>query len=292
MTWILYTLGAILLWTVVNVLDKHIISDDLKDPKLVTTLFGVQVYLLYIIFALINGSISAEWTVIVWSMISGLVYSSAIYYYYTVMQDQEVTRFVPLFALTPAFIAIVAYFMFGEKLDLIHYVAIFIIMVGAVVLTHEKKKKTKNGYMVLFLTMLTVLLFSTHTMIFDYTLNFAGVGPILFWFGIGGLILPLILYIFHHPHIKAKAKQGVSLLIVVITLSAIGMIFLIKALAIGSVVLITALIATKPLLVFLLATFLSFTHPKFIREKHSMPVLIQKGIGIVLIVIGGVMIVI
>ena len=48
----------------------------------------------------------------------------------------------------------------------------------------------------------------------------------------------------------------------------------------------------KPLLVFLLATFLSFTHPKFIREKHSMPVLIQKGIGIVLIVIGGVMIVI
>ena len=98
MNWIILTAGAVVLWGLVNIMDKHIISDELKDPKIVTVVYCFTVYLVFIAFALVRGKIMVDASIILWAMLAGILYSLAQYCYYYVMKKEEVSRFVPVLA--------------------------------------------------------------------------------------------------------------------------------------------------------------------------------------------------
>jgi len=49
---------------------------------------------------------------------------------------------------------------------------------------------------------------------------------------------------------------------------------------------VAALVQTQPVFVFLGATFMSLLHPKFIHEKITSFILLQKTIALILVIIG------
>jgi len=64
MTWLYLVIATIVLWTIVNLFDKYIISHELRDPVLVVTIFGLTSCLLFVGFALIVGG---DFLAILWS---------------------------------------------------------------------------------------------------------------------------------------------------------------------------------------------------------------------------------
>ncbi len=291
MNWIILTAGAVVLWGLVNIMDKHIISDELKDPKIVTVVYCFTVYLVFIAFALVRGKIMVDASIILWAMLAGILYSLAQYCYYYVMKKEEVSRFVPVLASEPMFVALGSFLIFAERLHWLDYVGMLLIFGGAVLISHEKKiRKVKYKHLFIY-TFLVLFFWAGRNLIFSHTTNQVDVGPIYFWFGIGGILVPLIIVLLHHPHLKKKAQDGVKHFVFNALISGVALLLYIKAISVGSVSLVTALLATKPLLVFLAAIFLSYYSPKFLREKYSAKVVLKRSIAIILIMIGGIIIV-
>jgi len=292
MTWLYLVIGTIILWAVVNLFDKYIISHELRDPVLVTTIFGLTSCLLFVGFALFaGGDLFAAPLVAFVTALGGLGYTIATFCYYRAMKGEEVSRFVPVLATEPLIISVAAYFLFAEKLAWINYLGILIAVAGAILISHHKSTN-KAAERTMHLAILGALVFfSARNLIFKYATGEIDFGATLFWFGIGEAILPLVFMLFHHPHLAAKARLGAKHLVGTAVINEAATLLFAKAITLGPVSLVTGMLATKPLLVFALATFMSFFHPKFIRETHSRAVLVQKCTAIVLIVVGGVMIV-
>ena len=291
MLWIVFTLIAILLWTVDNIMDKFILDHEVRDPILVTTVFCFTTYLLFIMFAALSGPIALPIKMLMIALASGLVYSVALGLYYYAMSGEEVSRFIPILSIDPLIIAVAAFFLFRERLALLSYLGIILIIAGAILIAHKQygnKAKARKFFIIAFGAM---ILFSLRNILFKYMTESAEFWPTMFWFAVGGLIVPVVLLILHHPHIRQKAEKGIAHLLLVALFSAVGLIFFLKAISLGSVSLSSALVAGKPMLVFLVATFLSFFYPKIIVEAHSKKVLIKKAIAIGLIVLGGVFVV-
>jgi len=291
MEWLLYAFLAMIFLTVVNLMDKHIVSDELRDPMLVTTVFGIGVSVLFLIVALINGLTAVPVGTALFSLLAGLCYSCALWFYYHVMQKEEVSRFVPILAMEPMFIAVIAFFAFAEKLGVMQYGAIVLIFFGAVLISHQDGRKKSVERKLRLLAFSGVAFFVARNLIFSYVTEAVPFQSILFWLGIGGLIIPVILLMFHHPHLKKKAKKGVQHLVLNSWLSGFAIMFFVKAIAIGQVTVVSALISTKPLLVFVVALFMSKFHPAFISEKNTRKDILKKSVAIVLIVTGGILLV-
>ena len=173
-------------------------------------------------------------------------------------------------------------------MNLANYFGIAFVAVGAALIswqkTDPKKKMTKY-----FVAMaVAVVLFATRNILIDQVTLKADFWPVMFWVGLGGVIVPLLLILFHHPHIRKQAEKGVWHLLFSGLLSGLALIAFTKAISIGSVTVVSAFLATKPLLVLVLATLLSFWHPKVIRERHSSSAMLIKVVATALIVSGAI----
>ncbi|MBT5503197.1 EamA family transporter [Candidatus Falkowbacteria bacterium] len=291
MLWIIFTLIAMLLWTVVNIMDKYIIGHELRDPILVTTVFGFTIYLLFILVAVLNGGVIIPVWMVIMAMLAGIIYSTGLGFYYMAMKKVEVSRLAPMLSTEPLLISAIAFFVFQERLSIMNYIGILLIITGAVLITHRKSEAKSKLFKFYVFAFVAMMFFALRNILIKYVSSGIDFWPMLFWFGIGGIVVPLVLLVVHHPHIREKAKVGIIHLCFVAILSGLALIFFTKAISLGSVSLVSALMATKPMLVFFAATFLSFFYPKIILERHSRKVLLKKTMAIGLIVAGGIFII-
>lgn len=288
MLWVYFTLGTIVLWTIVNIWDKYIVSRELRDPVLVSTATGFSICFMYLILGAIFGTVSISAQAIISAATAGFIYPVAMWLYYYVMEREEVSRFVPILAMEPFLIALVAFVFLGERVQVINYIGIASVIIGAIFISlkkYDSKVKTKHLFALAFVAL---AIFSLRSLLFKYASEQAPFWSTVFWFGAGGLIIPIIMFAIHHPRIRAKGKAGLKQSVFNALLSGTALILFIKAISLGPVTLVAGFVAVKPVMVLLAATFLSYFHSKIIREKHSPAILASKIVGTVLIVLGGI----
>lgn len=118
--WWIFTLGAALLWATANIIDKHVVSDELKDPVLCTVTFGITMFILFGIFTLVmKPSISLQTAIIIFSVLAGMVMSFGVIFYFKALAKEEVSRVIPMLALTPLVVLLFATFLFDEKFSFV-----------------------------------------------------------------------------------------------------------------------------------------------------------------------------
>lgn len=291
MEWLIFTCIAIIFWLIVNIMDKYIASHELKDPVLVSTVTSFTVFTVFLVYSLFNGAIEVKPIAIITSILSAFCYPAAIWFYYRVISKEDISRVASLLATEPLFVAVVAYFAFNEHFSILKYFGIVLIVLGAIFVSHQDGMNRKLERKLHFFTLMAMFLWALRSLLFKYSVSVADFHASLFWFAFGGLIVPLILFSFHHPRIREKARKGVFHLIVTSFFAAAAMLAFFKAISIGPISIISALVATKPLLVFVVATVLSIWYPKIIREKLTTKALLKKGAAAVLVVIGGILII-
>jgi drug/metabolite transporter (DMT)-like permease len=290
MSWILFTYIAIVLWTLVNILDKYIVTRELKDPIIVTSFFCFFFFLLTLIVALLNGGLLIAWPLLLLCLLAGILYSSALWSYYYILAKEDVSRFVPVLATGSIYTAILAFIFLNEAFSPLVYFGIILIVAGAILVSYKKRFFKWRIRKYLIIGLFIVLLFVFRDLLVKYVANQTDFISVLFWVGVGAIIVPTIVLVFYHPKLKRKGRKAIMHLGLVGILSASAFIFFTKALTIGHITLVSGLLATKPLFVFILATIISYYHPKIIREKLSRAILTQKAIAIILIVVGSILI--
>ncbi|PIN93993.1 hypothetical protein COU54_00775 [Candidatus Pacearchaeota archaeon CG10_big_fil_rev_8_21_14_0_10_31_24] len=289
--WIIFALLAAFFVALVNIIDRLIIKEEMKDSKLAVIIGSVSAFVCYLIIGLIYGISFPSWNIVGLSLIVGILNVYANVLYYNALKKEEVSRVVPVMATIPIFVLILAAIFLGEKFVPLQYLGILFLVIGAFLISFREKLHhivlSKVFGTILFASFLIAII----SVISKYVLTPENILHILFWFGTGGLICALLVFAKHHPHIRENAKKGIIYLVFGSMLAVGASFLLFYSIAHGPVSLVLSLYESKPLFVFLMVLLLSKTYPKLLREKMSKRIIIQKLLAVILIVAGSVLLI-
>lgn len=234
-------------------------------------------------------------TVSKWSLIAipiGIVQGLGFLFYNKAIVMEEVSKVVPVLTMNPIFTLPLAFIFLGEKLRLVNYLGI-LIMLTAVILITYKKSESKKRFLskAILLTFITTLILSIVNILTKSLLVHVDNWSLVFWMSIGFLSGGFILLVsgknrtnLKREITKKKIKPIIILRLASTTFYLTGLLIFYKALSAGSVSIITSLGSIQPFFVLLYATIL--TKLSILEEEIDKHTISLKFLSIVMIIIG------
>lgn len=128
-----------------NITDKYVISRRVRKPMSYAVVEGAVNLALGLLLALcLDWSVVSSYKVLLYPSIAGVIYGLQYYLYYHLLAREDVSTVVGLIYLYPVIVALLSFFILGEKFSLITYGGIALILVGGLMLS-LKGRSFKGG---------------------------------------------------------------------------------------------------------------------------------------------------
>lgn len=294
MLWVILSILAALIWAVVSTIDKYVLTKWIRNPIVPVMVLGVVGLIAGLIVYLFHGFSELSYFNIFLAFISGVLYILMSMFYFKAAKIEEISRVVPLFYLTPLFVLIFATLFLGEIFTPIKYVGIFLLVIGAILISSKKFIKIGLGKASWFM-ILSVISLSIYEILLKYLLNFADFWTIFSYTRIGTIfaLIPIFYFSFSdlRKTVKDHGKKVVGAISFNESLNLIGVLLITIATAIGYISLVSSLSSVEPFFVLLFAVILSIFYPKILKEEITRHTLEVKLIAIVVMFIGAVLII-
>jgi drug/metabolite transporter (DMT)-like permease len=251
-------------------------------------------------------------------ILAGLLFLVTLIFWYKALHQSEATRVVPIVgALVPIFSLLLGYIFLDEVLEQKQILAFFILIAGGILISvkhtrfyalSELSNRLKNifGNMLggihasyrpmqrlVVNSLVSATLFATYYVIIKYVYTFQPFIGGFVWSRLGTFLGVIIIFLIPQYRKKiieyrkhTKKPKSLGLFLAVRLLAALAFIMLNWAISLGSVAMINALQGTQYVFLFLLVLFLSARYPKVLKEEWGRGVILQKSIGIVLVMLG------
>lgn len=297
--WFFIALIAPILWSIVNHLDKYMLSKYLKNrgvgALLIFSSLASIVILPFIIYFYHSQIFNVSNTDLVTLLFVGFLSAGAFYFYLEGMNEEEASIVVPLFQLVPIFGYFLSYLILGESLNIYQILSSMLIISGIIILTIEididnkiiLKKK------VLILITISSFLFALHDTLFKKVAIIESFWVSVFWqyasLVIFGILILIFIKKFRKDFFAMFSGMGVKILSINITseiLYILGNLANNFATLLAPVAIVLVVSSYQPFFVFIGGIFLTIFLPKFVSEKISNKHLIHKLISILIIIIG------
>jgi len=293
MSWLTLILISVIFSSLVSIFDKFYCSKKIKSVYSFAFLVNFF-YLFYVATTVIilKKSFVLDWS-IVFSALSGLTYFFMWIFWWKAMVSGEASRVVAIASVGPVISAFLAVIFLNEVLSINKWLAILLVVAGAILCTWEKKKKRGFNQAYLYAFVATcfgavgniIVKFSTtntHALVVNSISFFA--------------TFPLFLLMLKNKEVYIEVKnnlKNIRSFILLLFRSLIGysaICFYMLAVGAGPISLVVAVNSSAPLLVFIYSTLFSIFLPKIVKEELSKETLFTKSIAIVMIVVGVVVI--
>jgi drug/metabolite transporter (DMT)-like permease len=293
--WFSIALGSTLLSALVNTLDSHFLSRRMPGMRSYLLIIGVFTTLAAVVMLLIFPFPRATPVhIYVLALISALLRVGAISALMYALKKEDVSRVMPLSATAPIFAAIMAALFLGEGLRVTQWLAIGIVVAGAVLISFKRTPGGASRFHAssFFLLIGSSVLYAGSDVLNKYTMNF-----ISYWnSGSLSLLLTSLAFIVIClrrdvlREIRAmrrpwQAAAGVTANQVAAMSSTILAFWAIQN---GPVALASTIFNSKPLFVFVFALALSRFAPGFLLKSPSDRREVSIKILATLLIVGGI----
>jgi drug/metabolite transporter (DMT)-like permease len=281
----------------VNIIDSHLVSRRMPSFRAFLLLIGT-VHLIYgsVLFHLFPLPEGTGIGLIMVAVASGILRTGAATIMFYSFKREEVSRVVPVVYTYPVFVAIMAVPLLGEKLYYLQWLAIIIVVAGAVMISFRRNSEGSATWLgkPLLLLFTSSLLFAMADITSKYALAHISFWN-MFWFSafcISGIFLLASM----RPHIirqLSNMKQRSSTMALLVfneTLVPIGIVLSFWAIQRGPVSLVSTIISSRPIFVFIYALIISRVSPMFLEYQPGKAMLALRLIAITMIV-GGIAII-
>jgi transporter family protein len=231
---------------------------------------------------------------VAWAVVSGLCQGVGLLLMVTALSRLEVSRVVAAYHTYPVLVAIMAVMFLGERLSVLHWIAIMLVVVGGgLVMVGQKRRTAGSGNR---LAIVFVFLASACIALGMLTSKMA-LNEGEFWnvFGlrsvfIGTVFLLLGLTPQGLRQVKVILGNRTAVLLTLLAeavIAPVAIYFMVLALSLGSAALVTTLLSTQPVFVLLMSALLSTRYWNVMQEPLTRETLGLKGVSIAMVV-GGV----
>ena len=295
--WFFVSLIAPVLWTIVNHVDKYLLSKHFKGNGigaifLFSALFSVIILPVILLF---DHSIVLNLAIpdILILLCIGVMSAVAFLLYLFALDIEESSVVIPLLQLIPIFAYFLSYVILGERLNTMQILAAIIVIIGIVILSIEFgiDEKVRLKRHVLLLVAGSSFLFALHDTIFKAIAIKDSFLSSIFWQYAGLTITGIVVYAVVPKYrnqlkniFKMNTRLVLSLNIGSEVLYIIGNLANNFATLLAPVALVLVVSSYQPLFVFIGGTLLTLFLPEITTEKIHPKHLIQKltSIGITL----------
>ncbi|MFA5129913.1 MAG: EamA family transporter [Patescibacteria group bacterium] len=291
MSWIICALIAVCLWTASGLIDKHVIGLKKHDPISATVLKSYIIFALFTAATLIAGKgITLNIPLILLAVIGGGLTCATIYPYYKALLVSDASEVMPIFSITPMFTLFLGALFLNEHFPWSTYIGITSMSVGAILMSiHIKEHRARLNPQTLFA--IGVALFSAiRSVTLKFPLDIASPWPLLFWMGVGGLVVSTPLLVRHWDRIKryqyVQERIGLGQFVLADIFDSLANLFLVLALALGPVSIVSAIVGIGPLVTFFVTLGLSLFVPALLKENFSKLAILKKSLATFFIVVG------
>ena len=314
--WVLLALGSSLAFCFVSVCDKRLLSFHLNGVPPLCLWCGMS-GLLYgsVLLAVVGVPAGMPWPAALAPVGAGLLLGCSVVLLFRGMRQMEASRAVAISQTNPIFVALLALLFLGERIAPAQWAAIGLVVAGAMLIslrlfpdsTYERIRALQSGPasapvprgirarlaagqgpLLLVLAALCAgssfvvakaALNAGMPVLTVYSMQQVTVGTVFFTVGLTGG--PRLLAAARQPRVLAILFLGESLM------PAVSILLSIYAYSVGPVSLVAAMLATRPLFVFIASTILSRVRWQLLDESLTPRALLVKGASIIMIV-GGV----
>ena len=298
MNWFFIALLAPFLLACANHNDKFLLSRYLKDKNIgaiviFSSLFsGVSIAIVWLIkpdvhdISLVQGS-----ALVATGMLSVL---AAVCYLYALDMD-EASFVTPFYQTAPIFAYCLGYFILGETITLAQGLGSSVIIVGALALSLEfGRRRIRFKRHVVTLMLAASFLSAINGVIFKLIAVDKGFWVSLFWGFVGqvmaGLALLVCVSSYRRDFIDLFKQQKLAafgLIALSRTLFSVSEAVTLYATLLAPVALVLVVNSFQPLFVFVLGIVLTLLLPRVTKESLDRRKMLQKGVGIGLMLVGG-----
>ncbi|MCK4387697.1 MAG: EamA family transporter [Dehalococcoidia bacterium] len=292
MNWVNTALLSAAIMGMVSILDSHLLFK--RMPGLRSFLLPVGIIhliygsLLFALFPLPQGA--GIWPVLA-AVASGMLRAAAVVIMLDSLRREEVSRVIPVVYTYPIFVAIMAMPLLGEFLNSLEWLAIVIVVVGAVMVSITQSPsgsiRWRGKPLLLFSAS---LLFAVADIAGKYALAYISFWN-MFWlsaFCMSGIFLLVSV----RPQVIGQVikmeqrNSAIGLLVFNETLAPIGIVLSFWALERGPVSLVSTIISSRPMFVLMAALILSRLSPMFLEWRYGKWMLAMRLIATAMIVSG------
>ena len=296
MPWILPALLSPMFYSVAVITDKHLLTKGFPSVSAFNVVFSLLqliVITIYVVGTSLTVGFDSDPTGIFWSLLSGSLAAGGIVFFFHGLQLEEASRATPIQMTAPIFASLGGVVLLGESINIIQWMAILSVMVGATLIS----TRLQDGlFRIARGRALGFLLCGALVMGMAYVANKEATNYVNIWtimplrsvaMGIGVMILSA------RPKAMAEARAairnprvlGLTVMAEVIVAPFAGLLFT-YALSQGPVSLISAVQGARPLIVLILTTVLSTKALNILDEPLDRRTIGTKLIAILLIVGG------
>jgi len=280
-----------------NIIDSHLISRRMPSLRayllpvgIISLLFGLVIFYLFPLPEDVG-----TWPLMV-TVASGIFRAAAVTIILYTMKKEEVSRVIPVVNTYPIFVAIIAVPLLGETLNYLGWIAIIIVVAGAVMVSARRSPGGSTTWLgrAFFLLVISSLFMAMANVATKYALAY-----ISFWnmYSIGTFSMSGFFLLFSvHPHIikelgnMKQRNSAMTLLTLNQVLVLIGAVLFYWAMERGPVSLVSTIVSSRPIFVLIYALILSRISPMFLEWQSGKRVLALRLIAIAMIV-GGIAII-
>ena len=145
MSWVAIALAGAAISSIVSIFDKTVIYRYARTPHTLPLLIGIaQTSVGIVVLAIVGIPEEAAWEPVLWALLSGAVFGISAQFLMHVLFRNEVSRTIPVFQSYPIFTAIYAFFFLGEDLGVVEWLAVAVVVAGAVLMSFRPESSVRR----------------------------------------------------------------------------------------------------------------------------------------------------
>jgi len=283
MSWLLFALLGINLWTFANIIDKNVVSKRVKNPLSALVIVNIPALFYGLAAFFIGNAFSIE------GFFIGIGWAFVLLLYFKALSMDEASKIIALYSITPIFVSILAFAFLGEAFGPEKYIGIILIVIGAMLISMKKFGKLKFSK-ALPLMAFTSVVYAIVLIFMKTIIDNQGFVPVFtgMEFGIFLGSLPLLLIAKYRKEVTTAKKKTFGILFISSMFGVSGLLSMILALSLGPASLISAIEQTQSLFVLFYVVILTHLKPHIISEDITRGPLMIKVVAIVMMVVGAI----
>lgn len=297
MNWFFIALLGPIIYALANHTDKYLLSKYVKGGEVGALIIFSSVFSIFVLPILIYFHPEVLHTSFMHGSIllgNGILVMFAVLLYFYALYEDDASVVVSFYQTIPVFAAILGYFFLGETVTLQQGIASLIIILGAFILSFEMGiGKVRFKTKVVCMMLCASLLYAINAVVFKHVAMNEGFWSGTFWGLVGKVCIGFGFLLFiptYRNQFLTMFRQNTLAVLGLNSLSEIlfilGEAVTAYATLLAPVFLVLLVNGFQPLFVFVIGIFLTLFFPKLGKESLSKKIIIQKIIGITLLMVG------
>lgn len=298
MNWIFFALLSPAVYALVNFIDKHLVSNAVKDYRAMPIYTSIVAFIAGTLFWIVTGFpvLGLRDAVIV--IFTGMLAIWSLFFYFKALADEETTTIIILFQMLPVLSLIFGYVILGETISFRQLIGFIFIIAAAIGISIRPLEKNEKFFSSAFILILAYnVMWALSGVLVKFAINANSLPKIISFesWGIagGGLIVFLLSSSIRKAFMKNTKfikKNVLGILFLNEALFVLAKSLAFYAYILGAVALVSVLSSTQVFFGILYGFTLTKVFPKLFKEDISSRGLTKKialallvGVGILLL---------